>query len=203
MQLHRRWMALAVPTAVGALVFSVPTASAPSRATAAARLMHGTAADAHPQGVLYSIHRGVVKDCVEIQLGSSSLQIWDNGAYKVVELMLKPESCWNLINKASVRYGGTVYTTYEYQDLRGDCLWDDGGLILTSNVCTPGANYESFFGVHYYRSGADGPGWMFTDACWGPSRAMATPDGEGVEMVPTGDLGGSTGTFYSYLWNFP
>jgi hypothetical protein len=195
--------AVTAVTIVAAALVALGTtgAAAASPAPAAAHLMHASATDAHahPQGVLYSIHRGLVKDCVEIQLGSTDLQIWDNGAYSDVSLSGAPASCWNLINEFGVQYGGTVYTGYEYQDLRGDCLWDDGGYIETSPFCTDLANYESFFGVAYYHSGNDGPGWRFADAYWGPSRVMAVASSYGpLQMLPTGDLSG-----YVYQWNFP
>jgi hypothetical protein len=182
--------ALVALSATGASASS----AAPAASTSHAINASATNAHAHAQGVLYSIHRGLVKDCVEIQVGG--LQIWDEGAYNAVELSPAPASCWNLINEFGVDFGGTTYIGYEYQDLRGDCLWDDGGLIRTSAVCTDLANYESFFGIHYY----SGVGWTVTDAYWGPSHYLATDSplvqGDYAYIAPSSSVD-------AHFWNFP
>jgi hypothetical protein len=196
--------AVAGITIAAAALVALSTAGAPAlsaaRAAHASHTINASATDAHAQGVIYSIHRGLVKDCVRIELGTTGLELWDNGAYSPVTLEPAPASCWNLINEFGVDFGGTEYIGYEYQDLRGDCLWDDAGTIYTSPICTDLANYESFFGVHYYDSGANGPGWAFADAYWGPSRIMAQLSGGEAYMVPTSQLAYESN---SHLWNFP
>jgi hypothetical protein len=201
-----------VAAALVALNTTGPSTVGSAPAAAAPHAMHvsATAAHAHAQGVLYSIHRGLVKDCVEIQIYDGieytgyNMQIRDEGAYNRTIMWQAPGSCWNLINEFGVDYNGTDYTGYEYQDLRGDCLWDDNGAIETSAVCTDLANYESFFGVHYY----PGEGWTVADTYWGPSRIMATPtpivDYAVVNMDNSSTIDDGCAPFCpSHFWNFP
>jgi hypothetical protein len=202
MQLHRRWMALAVPAALGALVFGVPAASAPSPAPAAAHVMHAPAAPAPAHGVIHVISNGLAKDCVEIELGNTGLQIRDNGVGSPVTLESAPASCWNLHGPYYVYYGSKRYTGYVYQDLRGDCLWDDDGTITTAAgpTCSGSKNYEVFFGINYYHSGHNGPGWTFTDAYWGPSWYMSTD----YDAYPSDDVLMTPSSYTdSHFWNFP
>jgi hypothetical protein len=187
--------------AVALLTLSTAGASAAGPAPAASHVTDASATATHGQGVIHSIHRGLVKDCVEIELGNTGLEIWDDGAGQPVILEPAPASCWNLVNEFSVDFGGTYYTGYEYQDLRGDCLWDDAGTISTAaGPCKDLANYESFFGINYYHSGHNGPGWTFTDSYWGPSWYMAydyVPNPfQDVLMTPSDYTD-------SHLWNFP
>jgi len=190
--LKRRIRTLAVTgiagvTIVAAGLLTLSTTSAPAASPA--------------QGVLHVVHRGLVKDCVEIELGDTGLQIWDNGVGRPVTLEPGPASCWNLVNLTYVFFGGKRYTGYQYQDLRGDCLWDYAGTITTAaGRCQAGKNYQTFFGINYYHSGHNGPGWTFTDAYWGPTWYMAYDydayAGEDVTMVPSDYTD-------SHLWNFP
>jgi hypothetical protein len=202
--LKRRIRTLAVTgiTIVAAIVFTTPSATGvltASRAPAAGHVKGASAAPAPApaHGVLHVISNGLAKDCVEIELGSTGWQIWDNGPYKAVSLVKAPGSCWNLHGPVYVWYAGSsqLYVGYVYQDLRGDCLWDDGSFILTAPgpTCSESKNYEVFFGIHYYSA----LGWTFTDAYYGPSNYMTFVDAyDYVRILPPPITAES-------LWNFP
>lgn len=206
MFLKRKILTLAVTgiaTAAAALVtLSATGALTASPAPAAAHVKDASAAPTPAHGVIHVISNGLAKDCVEIEVGNTGLQIWDNGVGRAVTLQQAPASCWNLHGPYYVYYGRTRYTGYIYQDLRGDCLWDYAGTITTAAgpTCSGSKNYEVFFGINYYHSGHNGPGWRFTDAYWGPSWDMATS----YDALP-GDLVLMDPSNYndSKLWNFP
>jgi hypothetical protein len=134
--------------------------------------------------------------CLEIQAGPSNLQIWDNGPGKLVTLVTRPGSCWHLVNPFSIPH--TNYHGYEYQDLRGHCLWDDDSLIGTTGACQAGNPNESFYGINYYH----GQGWTVTDKTQGLNFHMAA-DGEGGpfagEIVYMSERPFAPWQF----WNFP
>jgi hypothetical protein len=200
MRLHSRWLAVAVPAALAALVFG-GTAASPAPVAAAPHVTAASVTGARPQGVVHIIHRGLVKDCVQIQVGDTIWQILDEGVGVPVMLSTKPASCWNLVNEFSTVYGYTVYTGYEYQDIRGHCLFDDGGYITTAaGPCQLANSREEFYGIHYYTSGHYAPGWTVGDLNFGPGWCMATDyvvtGGQDVSMVPCSWT-------ESFFWNFP
>jgi hypothetical protein len=183
---------VAAALALVALSTTGAPAASPAPAAAAPRVMHASATAAHPLGVVRIIHRGLVKDCVEIQAGNTDLQIWDQGASQPVELSQAPASCWNLHNKFT--YDG--YTGYEYQDLRGDCLWDDASVIFTAaGPCQLGNPGEEFFGIGY----DSGVGWTFTDVYSYPlGYYMSALNEDGSPVYMESDVTGLV-----WHWNFP
>lgn len=149
--------------------------------------------------------------CVEIELGNggdSTSQILDEGVHNDVTLAPAPASCWVRSTKPDrVEWYGVWYNAYEYQDVRGHCLWDDNGVLQTAaGPCKPGVRGEEFFGIRYYHNGYDAPGWALTDDYWGPRYYIAAP-------IPVSH---SNGVFFYYngspgtpheggapFWNFP
>jgi len=206
--LKRRIRTFAVTgiTIVAAALITLSTTGAPAVSPAptgaASHATDASATAAHPQGVLHVIRRGLVKDCEEIQLGNTDLQIWDEGPYRPVELLPAPGSCWNLHNTSYAWFGGKRYKGFQYQDLRGDCLWDYAGTITTApGACQSGKSYQTFFGLNYYHNGHNSPGWIVTDALYGLSEHMDANYnpyvGEFVVMNPSND------NQDSHFWNFP
>jgi hypothetical protein len=185
-----RWLIVAVPAAVAALVFAVPGAfSGPAARTG------------HADGVVRIIQRGLVHDCEYIQVSDSIYEIAGNGVNEPVSLTTAPGNCWNLYNKFSVVFGATVYTGYEYQNGDGHCLWGDGTTIEVGAACKVGHQNEEFFGDFY----TEGAGWRVSDVTETPSHYMGAAIftttlacGVGSEVVldPTDVLDCN-------YWNFP
>jgi hypothetical protein len=183
-----------------ALVTAGITGTRAASPTRAAAHVSNAAAAAPAQGAVHVIKRGLVKDCVEIELENTGLQISDNGPYKAVSL--EPTgygSCWNLIGKYTKNIGGTIYTGHAYRDLRGDCLWDNGATLYTApGPCMTYKSYQTFFGIKYHHA----LGWTFSDFYYGLNAEMgvATQEvggGAPVFMWPT-----NQGEVDPY-WNFP
>jgi hypothetical protein len=198
--LKRRIRTLAVAgitIAAAALVaLSTVGASAASAAPVVAAQAQDAAA-APMNGVVHIVKNGLVKDCVEIALSNSGFQIWDEGVNAHTRLMPAPASCWNLYNEFTVKYGKTTYTGYEYQDLRGHCLWQNDGYIETAGACRRGNPSEEFFGLNYYH----GQGWTVSDVTSGPNYRMAGPEFESfVAMYPKSEV---APLFLTQYWNFP
>lgn len=200
--LKRRIRILAVTgiTIVAAALVTAGITGAPASSPAPAAAHVSNAAAAAPaQGAIHVIKRGLVKDCVEIQLSGTNLQISDRGPYNPVALEpIGQGSCWNLIGKYTKKIGGTTYTGHAYRDLRGDCLWDYGGTMYTApGPCMTYKSYQTFFGIEYHNS----IGWTFGDFYWGLGHDMTAFDinpGDLVYMVP---IGYNEGT--DPYWNFP
>jgi hypothetical protein len=164
--LHK-WLALALPAALAAVVAGTAPAANAAQAAAAPNA-RGAAASA-PQGKIHIIHRGLVHDCEYIELNVNGLEIKGNGVNNPVTISTPPGNCWNLYNEFTVVYGTTVYTGYEYQNGEGHCLWDDGTVIDVGAACKAGHPNESFFGIVYIKGG----GWVVGDVTEGPDYYMA------------------------------
>jgi hypothetical protein len=149
MRLHRRWLVLAVPAALAAVVLAVPAASSPP-SVAAPHVKAAAAADGHVTAVVHIVHRGLVQDCVYIKNGFSGLDIQGDGVNHPVFLTTGTGNCFNLLNKFTVGpFGTKSYTGYEYQNGDGHCLWDDGGTIELGAACQANHPNEEFYGVTY------------------------------------------------------
>jgi len=204
----RKWLALAVPAALAALVAGAVPAASAAPATTASHVKEAAAAAPHVNGVLHVIHRGLVKDCEYIESGISDYYIEGHGVNEPVSLTAGPGSCFNLYNEYSYNIGGGVTATvYQYQDLSGHCLWqNDTSYELELGVaCNASDTSEDFFGLP--GSYAAFGGWLVSvvaDWAKGLKYYMAVvssncPSGdETVLMYPAL----STGEFCD-TWNFP
>lgn len=139
--------------------------------------------------------------CVEIQIGNTGYQIWDNGPYKPVWLVKAPGSCWHHVYPSYAWWGGQEYTGWQYQDLRGDCLWDNGGIIYTTPACGGGKSYQTFYGLNYYHNGHNSPGWIVTDGYFGPRDFMDTA--YSPHTYANVFMSANNDTEDSHFWNFP
>lgn len=197
MRSPRRWLVLAVPVALAALVAAVPAASSPPSA-AVPHVKDAAAAAAHVNGVVHIVQRGLVQDCVNIvnYLGSGLVlaEIAGNGVNVPVTLQA-PGNCFNLYNKFT--FDG--YTGYEYQNGDGHCLWDNGGafgVIEVGAACKAGKASEEFFGTQFFQGG------------WYVGNVAADDGPNGVIYFMDADscgLGSNVymDTGYCIQWNFP
>ena len=168
MRPHRRWLALAVPAALAALVLAVPAASSPPSAPPA-QVKAAAAAAGHVTAVVHIVHRGLVRDCEYISNGFSGLEIQGNGVNSPVSITASG-NCFNLYNQFTTPCGGTkVCTGYEYQNGDGHCLWDNGGTIELGAACKAGHPNEEFYGVPPYIDW-----WQVADITEGPNVFMGT-----------------------------
>jgi hypothetical protein len=194
MRPRRRWLALAVPAALAALVLVVPAVSSPSSA-AAPQVKAAPAAAGHVTAVVHIVQRGLVKDCEYIENAFSGLLIQANGVNKPVFLSNNSGSCFNLYNKFTTVVGATSVTGYEYQDLSGHCLWDNGGTIEVGGACQAGHENEEFYGVPPYIDW-----WHVAVITDGPTVFMGTQGSNCISAADAGNVvmnsGGCDG------WNF-
>jgi hypothetical protein len=186
---RRRWLALAVPAALAALVLAVPAVS--SAPSAAAPHVEAAAAP-HVKAVVHIVQRGLVKDCVYFQEGNDE-EILGHGVNLAVTMTGGTGNCFNLLNKFTIGpFGTTSYTGYEYQNGDGHCLWDNGGTIDLGAACQAGHPNEEFYGVKYSN------GWwtMSVATVDDPSIQLGLQDQcqAGVHVIIPGDCG---------AWNFP
>ena len=205
--LKRRIRTLAVTgiTIVAAIVFTTLSATGALTASPAPAGASAAPAPGPAHAVMHVVSSGLAKDCEEIELGNTGLQLWDNGVGHQISLVKAPGSCWNLYGPVCVSGCDTSTPQYGYlyKDLRGDCLWDDGTVITTAagSTCSTSKSYEVFYGVNYYHNGHNSPGWLFTDAYFGPSSHMATGyDAVVGSVVYMSNAGLSVN---SNFWNFP
>jgi hypothetical protein len=190
-----------VAAALVALNTTGPSTAGSAPTAAASHAVQASADAEHREGVPYSIHRGLVKDCVRIELGDLGWNIWDNGADSKVTIVDGLGSCWNVVNSFGIKLDGHHYSGYEYQDLRGDCLYDNAGSIVTvTGPCFDLNSYESFFGIKYYANAPTGSGWTVSAVASGPNSYMAASPfcdpGYYVDMEATTYPG-------CVWWNFP
>jgi hypothetical protein len=178
-----------VLTALGAASAPVATtgAAASSHSAGAANTAGHTVPLLHVSGGVHIVNRGLVKDCVYFNTGPYDIQ--GRGVNQPVTLSPAPGSCFNLYNKFTVPYGTTVYTGYEYQDLSGHCLWDNGGTIDVGAACKAGHPNEEFFGVKYGSTSY----WEVGDITRGFGVYMAGGSSDHIVM--------RSGTVF--LWKFP
>jgi hypothetical protein len=210
MRLHSRWLAVAVPAALAALVFG-GTAASPAPVAAAPHVTAASVTGARPQGVVHIIHRGLVKDCEYIESGTSDYYIEGHGVNEPVSLTTGPGSCFDLYNSFSypivspLTGKDVTATVYQYQDLSGHCLWqNDTSFELELGVaCNASDTSEDFFGIP--GSHAEYGGWLVSvvaDWAQGLEYYMDLVSincpfaDETVYMEP-----GNVGTCYT--WNFP
>jgi hypothetical protein len=194
MRSPRRWLPLAV---LAAALVAVPAARSLA-ATGQGKAAVAAAANAH--GVVRVIRHGLVRDCEYIQAGGfdAGEQIEGNGVNKPVYLTTETAagSCFNLYNQFYFSTGGHTYMGYEYQDLAGHCLWDNGGTIEVGAACAAAHPKEEFYGIKFTK----GEGWTFSDVYSGPGWNMAAAyscsPGYHVLMEPAGDSDCN-------YWNFP
>lgn len=176
--------AAAVTIGSATVLAALVVGSAPVPTTAAAVSSRSAA------GVVRIAHRGLVKDCVHIEDQDGPYNIQGQGVNNPVTLSAGSGSCFNLYNKFQVVFGTTVYTGYEYQDLSGHCLWDNGGTIDVGGACRAGHPNEDFFGIEF----VNGSGWEVGDVTRGPGVYMTgAPSGDHVIM---------SSSFVTF-WNFP
>jgi hypothetical protein len=174
----RRWLILAVPAALAALVVgAVPAASTAPAATAA-----------HATGVV-EIHPGLVKDCEYISnTGVGGAEIVGHGPGNPVSLTYTGASCFNLMH--SFTWEG--YSGWQYQDLSGHCLYQNRGVIEVGGGCSASDTSEDFFGVKYYND----VGWLVSNVATGTGSYMYSPS-----CLTAVDMG--LGTQDCEYWNFP
>jgi hypothetical protein len=154
----------------------------------------------HARGVVRVLHRGLVRDCEYIQGGGfdAGLQIIGHGVNRPVTLTTETGvgSCFNLYNPFYFSTAGHTYKGYEYQDLAGHCLWDNGGTIEVGAACKAAHPREEFYGIKLTK----GEGWTFSDVADGPAWNMAVAyscsPGYSVFMEPAGAEDCN-------YWNFP
>jgi len=190
MRPHRRWLALAVPAALAALVMGCAPAASTTPAVTAS----------HVSGVVHIVHRGLVKDCEYItnalasENSDETVAISGNGVNQQVSLKTTG-NCFNLYNKFTDKINGVTYTGYEYQNGDGHCLWDNGRTVEVGGACVAGQKDEQFFGAHL----TPGFGWLVSDAAEGLSYVLNAPDcafGGLVTMTQVSVADCS-------IWNFP
>lgn len=201
--LKRRTRTLA---ATGITIAAIVSASL--GATGALTASPASAATAHVTGA-----SAAAAGCVRIQLGNTTSQLWDDGPFNGVYLSPAPASCWHRsVRGYPVKWYGVWYTAYEYQDIRGDCLWDSGGFLdTTTGPCTRGVRGEEFFGIRYYHNGYDAPGWALTDDYWGPDYYFAAaplppkvpPKGYTYVFIYKNGNPGTPSKGGAPYWNFP
>jgi hypothetical protein len=132
--------------------------------------------------------------CVYIQEAqASSFEIEGEGVNNPVRLTPNPGSCFTLHNKFTTPCGASVCTGYQYQDLSGHCLWDNGGTIDVGAACG-GAGHinEDFYGISYLSSCH---GWQVSDI-----------GEDGLYMTAYGYSGSEvnmTSSSTHACWNFP
>jgi len=148
MRPHRRWLVLAVPVALAAVMLAVPAASSPPSA-AGPHVKAAAAAAGHVTAVVHIVQRGLVQDCVAIQNWNNGYSIAGNGVNNPV-ILTGGGNCFNLLNKFTVGpFGTKTYTGYEYQNGDGHCLFDNGGTIDVGGACQANHPNEEFYGVSY------------------------------------------------------
>jgi hypothetical protein len=93
-------------------------------------------------------------------------------------------------NCFEIAYNGTfsIWTTHEYQNGDGHCLWNDGGSIQLGAACKANHPNEEFYGEAYV-----GGSWTIENVGENTGAYMAC-EGVYVDMVLSGGCGG---------WNFP
>lgn len=181
MRSHRKWLGLAVPAVLAALVVTVPAASSAQ-----------AAAIPHTKNAVHVVRSGLVQGCEYISNEfANGLEIKGNGVNKPVSLAAAPGNCFSRYNFFT--YG--KYSGWEYQNGDGHCLWNDGGVIELGAACQAGHPNEEFFGI----DDAAGLGWTVGDETTGTSDVLnSTSCGSGphVEM-------NSAATAGCARWNFP
>ena len=197
MRSPRNWLPVAVPAVLAAVMVSVPAASSP---VAAGQGKITAAAATHVHGGVRVLHLGLVRDCEYIEGGGfdAGQDIAGNGVNRPVTLTSETAagSCFNLYNAFDYSTGGHTYKGYEYQDLSGHCLWDNGGTIEVGAACQAAHPREEFYGIKFTK----GDGWTFGDVAEGPGANMAAAyscsPGYDVFMEPAGAQDCD-------YWNFP
>jgi hypothetical protein len=178
MRSHRRWLALAVPAALAALVTAVPAAS--SAATTAP----------HVQGAA-----SAAAGCEYISnLDSGGLEIAGNGVNQPVRLVDPPGNCFTRMYEFTSLDGSPGW---EYQNGEGHCLWQNDGVIEVGAACKPNHPNEQFWGVPGTQSKYGG--WLVSDMFDGTGSYMSTNPGCGIDTNVDMVLGGGNCPF----WNFP
>jgi hypothetical protein len=168
----RKWLALAVPAALVALV----VAAVPASATPAAVAPHASG------------------NCEYIKVFPYGVEIKGGGVNKPVTLTAGVGNCFTLHNKRT--WDG--YTTYEYQNGAGHCLWQNAGTIEVGAACKADHPNEEFFGIPGSQS--EYGGWLFSVVADGPYTYMSSDGcdaGAHVFMAP------DTATIGCDAWNFP
>lgn len=190
MRPHRRWLVLGIPAALAAVMLAVPAASSPPSAAAP---QAKAAAAGHVTAVVHIVQRGLVKDCVYWQFGGDE-EIAGHGVNNPVTMTGGTGSCFNLLNKFTIGpFGTTSYTGYEYQDLSGHCLWDNGGTIDVGAACQAGHPNEEFYGVTYSNGG-----WSVSVATVDDPSIWVGPEDQCQDGSEVQVPGGCTSD-----WNFP
>lgn len=195
MRSRRRWLAVAVPAALAALVAGAVLAGA-----APAPASHVNRAAALQLNHVRIVQRGLVRDCEYIDAGG--IQIEGEGVNNPVAMEFPPASCFNLYNKFTITIvspltGNDVMATgYEYQNLAGHCLWDNNGTIDMGEACAAGHTREMFYGIPGSQSAYGG--WLFSSVYGGEDVYMASPGCDpGSDVI-------MTATVYACdTWNFP
>lgn len=179
--LKRRLLSLtaAAVTVVSASVLTALPATSASATTAAAASRDATAAG----------------DCVYITDYQASLIEGEQvgiagGGVNAPVTLESPGNCFTLHYKNT--FDG--YTTYEYQNGDGHCLWNNGGTLDVGAACKADHPNEEFFGYHYY----SGLGWLWGNETAGDDLAYVnSPQCVIIAYVQISD-NASCG-----LWNFP
>lgn len=201
--LKRRLFSLTIAaiTVVSAtMIATLATTGASATTTAVAASSHsGTAGKAaaatHGTGVFRIIHRGLVKDCVDIELTESGTYIAGNGVNRPVSLE-DSGNCFNLYNEFT--YDG--HTGYQYQNGDGHCLWvNETSLTLELGVaCQAGLSIEDFYGTQYL----SGYGWEVSNQAEN-SRHMFSTQCEGSGLIDEVDMTSGSTLAACSSWNFP
>jgi hypothetical protein len=184
----RRWLALAVPVAVAALVAGCAPAASSAPSATAPHVKDVAAAAAHVKGVV-EIHRGLVKDCEYISnTGVGGAEIAAHGPGNPVSLAYTGASCFNLMHE----FHWEGYTGWQYQDLSGRCLYEKRGVISVGGPCSASDTGEDFFGVRYVKD----VGWLVSNVFLGTGSYMYAPSC----LTARVDMG--LGTHPCAYWNF-
>jgi hypothetical protein len=183
MRSRRRWLALGVPAALATLVVGAALAGAAPAATA--RHANDTAAAApHVNGLVHIVHRGLVKDCENIEVNNLGamlgLYITGNGVNVPVTIEPDPSSdpgrtCFNLYNSFTITIispftnKDVQATGYQYQDLNGRCLFQNKTTdeLEVGGPCNSADLIEDFYAIpgSYALYGS----WLWTNEYTSPA----------------------------------
>ena len=109
------------------------------------------------------------------------LGIQGDGVNNPVHLTATP-NCFQVIHQGSYTdpLTGAKYTTYEYQNGDGHCLWQNALVVELGGACTPGHPNEEFFGYFF----VTGDGWIWDTVATGTGYyADSNTCGSGGEVV--------------------
>ncbi len=138
---------------LGSVAFGLALVVATASAAVAAPVVRAQAAAGCPSGWVTITN-----------FAANGLGIRGDGVNNPVHLSATP-NCFEVIHQGSYTdplTGGT-YTTYEYQNGDGHCLWQDDLVVELGGACAAGHPNEEFFGSLFVK----GDGWIWHTAATG------------------------------------